>query len=295
MYADRTNRRARSVVVVALTALMAALYVVPSWAHVETESVGSSGNIKARFYWQFPPCDQQSKTVVLAPGQSVNEVHSPGIDGCPAPPADPAARVFMSAGNVGGASSYCLTAGNVKAGSGELGTTAFRTDTLFATDSIRFNINRSGTTVTLNTFSGEMRCNRQPGVSKHFLLVYPDQATADADSTRRTGNGAVFHGVVILRPGSATPVRNLRGFIAGDFTAVNNPDGSVSAVPAGGLSKAVTVPNATTAVVVSIADPGTGGDGALPGASPTGLLLLCLLMLGSGVWLVSRRARQQAA
>ena len=148
-------------------------------------------------------------------------------------------------------------------------------------------------------------------ISTYRVIAYPDQATANADQGRG-GFGSVFFGEVVLEAGSidgvpqnVPPQRLTRGgftntdwnFQAGDGPSnsyVSRP--STDGVNTGTITKTVSVPNATTAVVVTFADPASmQRNTAIPGYSPIGLFLLALGLLGSGFWVIRSRQRVETA
>ena len=190
-----------------------------------------------------------------------------------------------------------LTVGNANPGSAGLGTEAVG-DTSVARDSLKISIGRSGTTVTINGFVGFLRNNI--GALKALdtrntitLAVYPDSTTAYADANH-TGQGANFFGQVqLIKTQKTDRLVMSGGFGPTDFVLTQGTLQN-QAVPAGGLSKVITVPNAANAMVAITADPKVG-SAAVPGASPVGLALLSLLMLGGGVWFLSTRNRQRLA
>lgn len=105
------------------------------------------------------------------------------------------------------------------------------------------------------------------------LIVYPDQASADADAAHLTGAGSAFFGQVTL-DGASGSLIPLQGFSALDF-ALQSVGGVLTATPLLGLNKVVLVPDANQAVVTMVADPQSTpettvgvGDG-----SPIGLRL----------------------
>ena len=85
------------------------------------------------------------------------------------------------------------------------------------------------------------------------LIVYPDDATADAD-TQLSGVGSLFLGEATLigKTGEIVP---LQGFAANDFTVVNDGAGEFTATPVLGLAKTALVPDANQANVSMIGDP----------------------------------------
>src|SRR6185295_12546510 len=85
------------------------------------------------------------------------------------------------------------------------------------------------------------------------LIVYPNQAAADADAAQLTGAGSAFFGQVTLdgASGSLVPVQ---GFSLADFL-LQSVGGLVTATPLVGLNKVAMVPDANTAVVTMVADP----------------------------------------
>jgi len=104
------------------------------------------------------------------------------------------------------------------------------------------------------------------------VIVYPNEAAADADAGQLVGAGSAFFGSISLvgAEGSLVP---LNGFSIADFLLQYDGDGQYTARPAIGLTKAVAVPDANTAVVSSVGDPRVGpsattavpGDGARRG------------------------------
>jgi hypothetical protein len=107
------------------------------------------------------------------------------------------------------------------------------------------------------------------------LIVYPDQATADAD-VNQDGTGSAFYGAVTLLGGSGTLIP-VQGLSAADFTVVNDGNGLITVTPLAGLAKVITVPDANQAVVSMVGDPRVTNASAttgVPGAK-----------LDAGAWL----------
>jgi hypothetical protein len=104
------------------------------------------------------------------------------------------------------------------------------------------------------------------------LIVYPDQATADADPNLQ-GTGSVFFGAVTL-VGSTGTLVPLQGFSAADFL-VQSVGGTYTATPLAGFLKVIPVSNANTAVVSMEGDPKTSPESAVGVSEPT----------ASGLWL----------
>ena len=77
------------------------------------------------------------------------------------------------------------------------------------------------------------------------------------------------------------PTRSRGGFVAGDFTSTSNSIENI-ATPKVGLSKTVTVPNAANAAIVLVGQPRISIVDPAPGASPVGLGVISLLLLGGG-------------
>jgi len=283
----------------ALALLMSAFLITDAYAHTRVRVFGSAVTVRY-FYsfdgaWGVANCANGETFSGSLPFVAPNKVYSPQIVGCTAPGADQAAWSAHSASvdASGLVSSYALVHGSMRAGGEPLGTLAFRTDTSFVTDSILFRVNRSGTTVTLNSFSGEIRAHRPSSRAytrgRYTVVVYPSPAAAAADSISDNGSGAAFIGHLEFRSdGNVVP---MRGFAGADFVVENN-NGSNRVRPAAGLSKSFTVPDANQAVIVVTTDPvgdRTPRTADLPGASPFGLALLSLAMLAGGAWLLRRR------
>lgn len=90
------------------------------------------------------------------------------------------------------------------------------------------------------------------------LIVYPDQASADADAALLTGAGSAFFGQVTLVGASGSLVP-LQGFSIADFL-LQGGNGSFTATPVIGLNKVAPVPDANTAVVSMVGDPQTTSE-----------------------------------
>jgi hypothetical protein len=126
------------------------------------------------------------------------------------------------------------------------------------------------------------------------LIVYPDTNAANADPDR-AGVGANFFGRVTLTKTKRADRLDLAGgFVAGDFTSTSNSIENI-ATPKVGLSKTVTVPNAANAAIVLVGQPRINIVDPAPGASPVGLGVISLLLLGGGVWVISRRYSRRLA
>lgn len=85
------------------------------------------------------------------------------------------------------------------------------------------------------------------------LVVYPDTATADADTTL-VGAGGAFFGEMTLVGASGSLVA-LQGFSPADFLLQDNGNGAFTARPITELTKVALVPDANTAVVALVGDP----------------------------------------
>ncbi|TMQ70121.1 MAG: hypothetical protein E6K80_09540 [Candidatus Eisenbacteria bacterium] len=107
------------------------------------------------------------------------------------------------------------------------------------------------------------------------LIVYPDQATADADATQLSGAGSAFFGAVTL-DGTTGSLVGTQGFSLTDFVVQNLGSGLYGAVPVTGLVRAVTVPDANTAVVSMVGDPKAGPSSTTGVSEP---------LAASGLWL----------
>src|SRR5580765_508033 len=86
------------------------------------------------------------------------------------------------------------------------------------------------------------------------LIVYPDAATANADSSALEGVGSTFLGKVTLigESGSLVPEG---GFSAADFLLQDNGGGTSTVRPIDLFTKIVSVPDANSAVVTMVGDP----------------------------------------
>jgi len=107
------------------------------------------------------------------------------------------------------------------------------------------------------------------------LMVYPDAATADADSTLLSGAGSVFFGQITL-VGESGSLLAEQGFSAADFLLQNDGGGTYTARPTQPLTKTAFVPDASTAVVTVVGDPNATPENTtgVPGPS-----------VASGLWL----------
>lgn len=283
----RSRDRLRRFTILALGIALTAVFASDAWSKTRVIVHGSNNTTIVKYRWQFPPCPANDLTYGPSPAPFVApvNVHSPQLDGCAAPPADPSAWTYQSGWSdaTGNAKRVDITHGRAKAGG--LSTSATPPE---AMDSIIVRVVRSGTTLTVDNFRGELKLSQMPSVTSFILGVYPDLAGADADPNE-IGTGANFFGRVQIRHGQALQLSG--GFASGDFTLTNNVDGSVSVRPAVGLTKVVTVPSAANAAVVLTGDTMTD----VPGSNPIGLVILSLLILSGGVWAVSLRSRSRAA
>jgi hypothetical protein len=183
-------------------------------------------------------------------------------------------------------------------GNAALGTSAAG-DSSVARDSLRLTVSVSGSTITLSNFVGQIRntLGTLSPISTRTtmtLAVYPDTNVANADVTR-SGVGANFFGKVVLTKTQSIDRLDLSGgFVAGDFTSTSNALEN-TATPKVGLSKTVAVPNTATVAIVLTGQPRVDIIRPEPGASPLGLGLISLLMLGGGVWVISRRYSRSLA
>ncbi len=107
------------------------------------------------------------------------------------------------------------------------------------------------------------------------LIVYPDQASADADEPQLAGVGSAFFGSVTLDGATGSLVGN-QGFALTDFVVQDLGGGLFGALPITGLLKAVTVPDANTAVVRMVGDPKTEPSSTTGVGTPNA---------ASGLWL----------
>jgi hypothetical protein len=122
--------------------------------------------------------------------------------------------------------------------------------------------------------------------AKFKMLVYEDEATANADANR-TGATAKFNGTVIL-DGNAGTLTTLQGFAPGDWVLISNGSGKYTARPKAGLVKTVPVLNSSNAAVVLVADPVIADP--TPGTSPAILVLIALALGAAGVWTMRKRS-----
>ena len=130
-------------------------------------------------------------------------------------------------------------------------------------------------------------------MNSFILAVYPDSNTYLAD-VDHTGQGANFYGKVsVKRTPTSSVIDPKNGFSAADWVLSTSANGNV-ATPAGGLSKAVIVPNGANAVVMLFADPRLGSE-AVPGAPPIAAALMSLLLATAGVWFINARYRPRVA
>jgi hypothetical protein len=158
-----------------------------------------------------------------------------------------------------------------------------------STGQITFTIHGGG--MMINAAAGNQTC-----ISTYKVIVYKDQATADADITQQ-GSGASFYGSVTLTggAGTSTGMSTVGGFSSGDFDFQPPLSGSKFTVrPHGDVAKVVSVPDANNAVVVTLGDP-TSINRPVPGPglTPLGFLLLSILLMVSGTWMI--RSRRSAA
>jgi hypothetical protein len=333
------SRNSRMMPVIGLA--LALCFVCAAVARADTEIMligAPTSAVQLKQTWQFPPCAPVKRInkltisqVALLPSPApypwsfiTSPALQPGLltgptmgpfgtavtgtpigapPACPAPDADPYAKVIADAftGSAGGGLFFIqlntTVTGNALAGG--LGTAAVG-DTSVARDSVRINVGGSGTTVTINGFTGFMRNTLGTQAPLNMtnsliLAVYPNEATANADEDR-IGTGANFYGKLVLTKTEKTDrLVASGGFGPTDFVLTSGTLQN-SAAPAGGLTKNVNVPSgALNACVVLVADPRVGSAALVPGASSLGLALLSLLMLAGGVWFVSRRSRQSLA
>ena len=107
------------------------------------------------------------------------------------------------------------------------------------------------------------------------LIVYPDAAAADADSSVLSGAGSNFFGLATLIGESGSLVAE-QGFSSSDFLVQNDGTGTFTAIPVSVLTKTALVPDASTAVVTLVGD---------PKASPAGTTGVSGPEVASGLWL----------
>jgi hypothetical protein len=159
------------------------------------------------------------------------------------------------------------------------------------------------------TFTGGMEVQgggTRPALASYHVLVYPNTATAYADSenwkapsrtdpqhdVRHAGTGAIFHGRVTLTPGMPRAVGG--SFLEGDWTNPA-PVGNLRSTAYSGPPKVLNGAGLdANAVVVEVSDP-LSDPGAVPGASPIVLVLITVALLGSGIWVIRLRSRPATA
>lgn len=280
-------------------------------AHTTVRHTGLGAKVK--HVWQFRPCPRQvintpnatCPSPVTFPWKNIVSRQTQGNRGVPGEPTCACSVpncqdwVIQSGGcdASGHLSSYAIAGGVwTQAGAaltrgGPRFSIAAVSDTAFVSDSIVVHVVRSPGTVTIDNFQGELRNN--PGLnhevngSTFVLAVYPDTNAANADSNL-VGTGAVFFGRVSSDPPG--PVSLSGGFGAGDFTLSRTPNGATVVTPAGGLSKVIPVTDSNAAAVVMSVDPRVG-LGVLPATSPPLLVLVSVVLLGSGVMFLLRRGQ----
>jgi hypothetical protein len=107
------------------------------------------------------------------------------------------------------------------------------------------------------------------------VIIYPDQAAADADSSLSSGAGSLFYGEATL-VGTLGSVAAVSGFSTEDFILEDNGGGQFTARVLPGLVKTAFVPDAEAAIVSMVGDPKAypANVTGVPGAkAPTGLWL----------------------
>lgn len=241
---------------------------------------------------QVPPCNQgnQNRYVCLTGCALVGALTAPAGSPC---------------GGVGdvacGVDTTCARAyALISKGPGSALATSAAGDTGIAKTDIRVAVSRSSNSVTIRNFSGELRndlgsvSTSDLAQSNFTLAVYADTNVYKRDLAQ-TGVGAIFVGRVFLtKSGTINTLDVKGGFVAGDFVLSSPNARSNVATPSATLSKVVAVPNGANAVVAVIADPHVGSE-SVPGAPPSAIAVMSLLLAGAGIWFLTARARPQAA
>jgi hypothetical protein len=149
----------------------------------------------------------------------------------------------------------------------------------------RDNVNNK---VTLEIANGGLQTCALTGSQQSYaelrFIVYPDTIAANNDRSSE-GAGAIYYGKIVLS-GPAGQLYTEQGMSASEWTLTQS-GGKWQAVPKPGLSKVISVPNATEAVVRVVGDARSAQSG--PGQSPLILVLMTIALLGSGVWVIRSR------
>ena len=184
--------------------------------------------------------------------------------------------------------SYGIAVGNATKGiEGGIHVSALG-DTAYAQDSLEVRVLPGATTDTIRILSGVIQ-NNKDSRGAFTLAVYPDSASAVADSAA-VGTGATLYGKATMN--IAGKVLATGAFRESDFTIVHNPDGSISAIPTVNLTKVASGIDPTKATIKVITDPDAGlTERPTPGASPLGLTLMSLAMMGSAIAYLGWRRR----
>ena len=107
------------------------------------------------------------------------------------------------------------------------------------------------------------------------LIVYPDQASADADSVLLSGAGSAFFGQATLVGESGSLLAD-QGFSVADFLLQNDGGGTFTARPIQPFTKTAFVPDAASAIVTVVGDPRSEPESTTGVPGP---------IVASGVWL----------
>lgn len=271
-----------------------------AWAHVQASSTSVQNRIK--MIWKFPcsgPPPVQGERDSSTRGDPPDTPPPDLVMGTAATdPEDSANHLLMGALCTNGETQVVVQAyGCAIAGVNQIESTTTPpsasvgmtsgTDIVPSPDAMRVQIERTvvpGPTpdlIRLTLSGGGMQTRiLSPGDQAHAtlkLIVYPDQATADADVDQLVGAGSAFFGGVTL-DGVTGSLINLSGFSIVDFLLQNDGVGQFTARPVLGLSRIVLVPDANTAVVSMVGDPQVGPSSTTAVSTP---------VPRSGVWLGS--------
>ena len=266
----RKLRSQSGIVIFILFGAVCTMLADVAWADVYMQ--GSPGQNRVRIRWKFP-CSGPPPVV----DQVVETTYGDPPD---TPP--PSCTAYVAEVAPDGPSSTVLASGNVSStgeeamfvqvhGCAEAGGDALQSTTSAPSaavgseaEPLRVQVVRTVVPglvpdiVTLTLSGGGLQTFATAAGDQAFstlkLIVYPDQAAADADADQLTGAGSLFFGAATLlgTSGSLVPVQ---GFSLADFLVHDDGGGQFTATPVTGLSKVVLVPDANTAVVSTVGDP----------------------------------------
>ena len=292
----KSSAQFRFVVAVLFGVVLLALAHVAS-AHVNVSATNNKNSVKV--YWKFPcsgppPVVDQRDTSTT--GNPPPDIYVAYADRDP----DNENNVIVAGGAVldGSEYTYVRTEGCAEAGGTRLQTvrgvpwaqvgTFTDPNNVPLSSMVKVGIERTVVplapdVVRITLLSGGLR-TRVSSVGDHAsatlkMIVYPNQAAADADATTLNGTGSAFFGTLTLL-GDVGSLIGLNGFSLSDFLVQNDGGGQFTATPITGLSKVALVPDANQAVVTVVGDPKTQSSSETVLGAP-------LAGVPGGLWLAS--------